>query len=218
MNKKLLTLYSLKFNPFSPQVPATRPLGLPAIESFCWRIEQQVGEGGFALVVGEPGTGKSAALRILAERLGNCAICPWASSPGRRPPWPTSTANWAISSACPCRPHNRWTSAKVLREKWLPHIETALYRPVLLIDEAQEMNTAVFSELRLLASADLDSRSILTIILAGDRRLATAWKSPTSCPSPVAFAAACAWKPWPPKQLLDMPQPPAQSRRQPQAA
>ena len=28
----------------------------------------QTGEGGFALVIGEPGTGKSAALRIVAER------------------------------------------------------------------------------------------------------------------------------------------------------
>ena len=41
------------------------------IESFCWRIEQQIGEGGFALAIGDPGTGKSAALRILAEHLGN---------------------------------------------------------------------------------------------------------------------------------------------------
>jgi ABC-type nitrate/sulfonate/bicarbonate transport system ATPase subunit len=45
----------------------------PAIQSFCWRIEQQIGEGGFALTIGDPGTGKSAALRILVERLGNLA-------------------------------------------------------------------------------------------------------------------------------------------------
>ena len=39
---------------------------------------------------------------------------------------------------------------------------------MLIIDEAQESNSLVLSELRLLASANLDSRSILTIILAGD--------------------------------------------------
>ena len=43
----------------------------PPIEEFCWRIEQQVGEGGFALVTGDPGTGKSAALRLLASRLAS---------------------------------------------------------------------------------------------------------------------------------------------------
>jgi type II secretory pathway predicted ATPase ExeA len=73
----------------------------------------------------------------------------------------------------PLSPHNRWHSSKALREKWLSQIEASVYRPVLLIDEAQEMNSAVFSELRLLSSADLDSRSILTIILAGDQRLAS---------------------------------------------
>src|ERR1700686_1637902 len=69
MNKKLLSLYSLKFNPFSPEVPTSALWSAPSIESFCWRIEQQIGEGGFALATGDCGAGKSAALRLLAERL-----------------------------------------------------------------------------------------------------------------------------------------------------
>jgi type II secretory pathway predicted ATPase ExeA len=42
---------------------------------------------------------------------------------------------------------------------------------VVLIDEAQEMSSAL-SELGLLSSAELDCRSILTTVLAGDLRLA----------------------------------------------
>jgi len=42
----------------------------------------------------------------------------------------------------------------------------------LLIDEAQEMSSSALSELRLLSSTELDSRSILTTVLAGDHRLA----------------------------------------------
>jgi hypothetical protein len=72
----------------------------------------------------------------------------------------------------PLSPHNRWNSSKVLREKWLAHIEAATYRPVLLIDESQEMNSLVLAELRLLASAELDSQILLTTVLAGDGRLA----------------------------------------------
>jgi len=173
MNKKLLNLYSLKFNPFSPQVPASALWVSAAIESFCWRIEQQIGEGGFALVVGDPGTGKSAALRILAERLGNVRDL----SVGILSRPQASLADFYRELGdlftVPLSPHNRWNSAKVLREKWLAHIEASIYRPVLLVDEAQEMNSAVFSELRLLSSADLDSRSILTVLLAGDSRLAS---------------------------------------------
>jgi general secretion pathway protein A len=74
MNKKLLSLYSLKFNPFSPEVPASALCSTPSIQSFCWRIEQQIGEGGFALAIGDPGTGKSAALRILVDKAGNLRV------------------------------------------------------------------------------------------------------------------------------------------------
>ena len=60
MNKKLLALYSLKFTPFLPDTPLSALFVTPAIESFCWRMQNQVGEGGFAMVSGQPGTGNRA--------------------------------------------------------------------------------------------------------------------------------------------------------------
>jgi len=70
MTKKLLALYGLKWNPFAPEIPSDALLTTPKIESFCWRIEQShVREGGFALITGDSGTGKSVVLRLLAERL-----------------------------------------------------------------------------------------------------------------------------------------------------
>ena len=172
MNKKLLSLYSLKFNPFSPEVPTSALWRAPSIESFCWRIEQQTGEGGFALAVGDPGTGKSAALRILLERLSDLrdVVVGVLSRPQ------AAVADFYRELghlfSVPLAPHNRWASAKALREKWLHHIDSSLFRPVLLIDEAQEMSSSALSELRLLSSTELDSRSILTTVLAGDHRLA----------------------------------------------
>jgi type II secretory pathway predicted ATPase ExeA len=69
------------------------------------------------------------------------------------------------------RPSNRWGGAKVLRDRWQTHIDAALSRPVLVVDEAQEMPSAVLAELRLLSSARLDSHILLTVVLAGDGRL-----------------------------------------------
>jgi hypothetical protein len=74
-------------------------------------------------------------------------------------------------------PHNRWGGAKLLRERWQSHIDASLCRPVLIIDEAQEMVPSALSELRLLCSARLDSHLLLTVVLAGDHRLLERFRS-----------------------------------------
>ena len=69
------------------------------------------------------------------------------------------------------RPHNRWGGARSCARAGR-RISTAPFpRPVLIVDEAQEMAPAVLSELRLLTSAKLDSYILLTVVLAGDARL-----------------------------------------------
>ena len=172
MNQRLLALYGLKWNPFSPELP-TEAIYVPAkLESFCWRIEHaQIREGGFAMIHGDPGTGKSVALRLLAERLA------------RIPDVTVGVINHPQSSladlyrelgdifAVPLRPNNRWGGFKSLRERWLAHLETSRGRAVLLIDEAQEMSPAALCELRLMASARFDSQPLLCVVLAGDARL-----------------------------------------------
>jgi type II secretory pathway predicted ATPase ExeA len=73
---------------------------------------------------------------------------------------------------------------------------------VLLIDEAQEMNPLVLCELRLLSSADLDSRSILTVILAGDGRLGTKLEYPDLLPLASRIRSRLRTEALPPPQLL----------------
>ena len=201
MSKKLQALFSLKFNPFCSEIPTAALWPSPAIENFCWRLEQQIGEGGFALALGDSGTGKSAALRLLADRLGNLRDVTVGIL--TRPQASLSDFYRELGHlfGVPLAPSNRWASAKVLREKWLHHLEASLYRPLLLIDEAQEMNLPVLSELRLLASADLDSRSILTVVLAGDPRLSAKLAWPELLPLASRIRSRLRAEPWPPAQL-----------------
>jgi type II secretory pathway predicted ATPase ExeA len=172
MNNNLLALYGLKWDPFSPAVPTEALYVTPKVENFCWRIEHAlVREGGFALITGDPGTGKSVVLRLLASRLEAIReLCVGAIV------HPSSNIadfyrEMGDLFGVELRPHNRWGGFKVLRERWLAHLEGTLLRPILLIDEAQEMHPAVLSELRLLSSAEFDSRTLLTVVLAGDGRL-----------------------------------------------
>ena len=171
MTKKLLQLYGLKWNPFAPDVPTEALLVTPRIESFSWRVEQLAREGGFAAIVGDPGTGKSITLRLLAARLA--ALRDVVVGVLTRPQAGLADFYREIGHlfGVALSPHNRWAGAKALRDTWRAHIEAALFRPVLLIDEAQDARPDMLNELRLLASADLDSRVILTVVLAGDRRL-----------------------------------------------
>jgi len=172
MNKKLLALFGLKFNPFSPEVPIEALRLTPPVESFFWKIRQALlREGGFALIVGEPGTGKSVTLRLLAQRLAEEPELVVGSISRPQASVADFYREMGEVFAVPLRPHNRWGGSKALRERWSEHIETTLMRPVLLIDEAQEATTAVLNELRFLGSTRFDSRQILTIVLAGDTRL-----------------------------------------------
>jgi type II secretory pathway predicted ATPase ExeA len=171
VNKKLLSLYGLKWNPFAAEVPGEALYVGARLDSFCWRVEQLVGEGGFALVSGLPGVGKSVSLRVLAERLAGVrdARVGVLSRPqaGIADFYRELGALFGVQ----LHPHNRWGGAKVLRERWQEHIDASLARPVLIVDEAQEMQPAVLNELRLLCSAHLDSHLLLTVVLAGDSRL-----------------------------------------------
>ena len=169
--KKLLALWGLKWNPFTPELPGDALLVTAKIESFAWRVEQLVQEGGFALIFGESGTGKSVALRIVAQRLA--MLRDVVVGAVERPQSKNADFYRELGDifSVKLRPSNRWGGFRALRERWKAHLASTRIKPVLLIDEAQEMDPGVLSELRILASSDFDSTSLLTVILSGDGRL-----------------------------------------------
>jgi len=180
--KSLLSPFGLKFHPFRPEVPVEALHPTPAVDAFCGRVEITVGDGGFVMVTGEPGSGKSVALRLLAQRLG--ALRDVVVGTIDHPQSRVSDFYRELGDifGVPFPPHNRWAGFKTLRTRWGEHISKTLMRPVLIIDEAQEMLTSVFSELRMLTSKDFDSRSLLCVVLAGDARLPERLRAPDLLP------------------------------------
>ena len=203
MTHKLLALYGLKWNPFTADIPVEALWTPPSLDHFRWRMEHQVREGGFALITGDPGTGKSAALRLLAHHLA--ALPDVQVGVVVRPQSGLGDFYREIGAlfGVVLAPHNRWAGFKALREKWLAHVEATRYRPVLLIDEAQEMSHPVLAELRILASTDFDSRAILTVVLVGDGRLVHEFRREALLPIASRIRVRLNLDYLTPKELLD---------------
>ena len=170
-NKTLLNLFGLKWNPFLPNIPTEALWRPPGIDAFFFRIENLVKEGGFAMICGEPGLGKSKNLQLLVNRLapmGDVVVAVM-----ERPQSSLSDFYREMGALFKINlsPANRYGGFKSLRTHWREHFKNTLLKPVLLVDEAQEMFTPCLNELRLMGSANFDSECLLTTVLCGDNRL-----------------------------------------------
>jgi type II secretory pathway predicted ATPase ExeA len=182
MTRTLLQTYGLKFHPFRPDVPIEALYVTPTLDAFLRRVELSIADGGYVMITGDPGTGKSVALRLLKKRLDGLrdVVVGIIEHPQSR----ISDFYREVGDlfGVPLQAHNRFGGFKAIRARWTEHISTTCSRPVLVFDEAQEVINSVFCELRVLASKDLDSRQLLCVILAGDQRLPERLRSPELLP------------------------------------
>jgi general secretion pathway protein A len=178
----LRATFGLHFSPFRPDVPTDALHVSAALQAFLYRVQQQVRDGGFACITGPPGCGKSCALRLLIERVDDIKD----ATVGVLTRPQSNNADFYRELGhlfgVSLTPHNRWAGSKVLRQTWLAHIDQTRTRPVLIIDEAQEMKGPVLAELRLLTSMNLDARALLTVVLGGDDRLLGKFRTPDVAP------------------------------------
>jgi type II secretory pathway predicted ATPase ExeA len=181
-DRKLLAFYGLKYNPFLPAVPVGDLWLPPGADAFLFRVETLVMDGGFALLTGDPGMGKSKLLHALAARLERVEGV--AVGVAERP---TSSLGdfyrelgqlFGVTLA----PANRYGAFVALRQRWREHVAQSLLRPVLLVDEAQDAHAATLNELRILGSEQFDSAHLLTVVLAGDGRLPDRFRTPDLLP------------------------------------
>jgi hypothetical protein len=113
INQKLPALYGLKWKPFTTELPTEAIYVPPQLESFCWRIEHAlIREGGFAMIHGDPGTGKSVALLLLAGRLARLPDVTVGAISHPQSNLADLYRELGDIFAVPLRPHNRWAASR----------------------------------------------------------------------------------------------------------
>lgn len=188
--------FGLKWNPFDGETPSANLWSHDEHDEFIMRVQQLTKVGGFAMVTGTPGLGKSALLRSMKHQLsmgGKIKTNELSRPQSRlRDFYHEIGALYGVTLTGA----NRFGTFNRLREDWQGQIKNKRQRPLLIIDEAQELHPEVLLELRLLSSVDLDSRSIMTVVLAGDERLQTMMDRPEHRPIKSRIRVGLRLKEW----------------------
>lgn len=138
-NSEIRSLYGLKRNPFLPDVPPEALYAILGTERFAQRVQTMAAQGGFALITGEPGLGKSKTLQQVAHRLAQ--VPDLSVGVMQRPQSSVGDFYRELGELVQVSlsPANRYGGFKSLRTRWQNHCQSTLLRPVLLIDEAQQI-------------------------------------------------------------------------------
>jgi type II secretory pathway predicted ATPase ExeA len=202
-NTNIRSVYGLKYNPFVPDVPPEALYTIPGTEHFAARMQTMATQGGFALITGDPGLGKSKTLQQIAHQLEQ--IPDLTVGVMQRPQSALGDFYRELGELfnVGLSPANRYGGFKSLRTRWKSHCQSTLLRPVLLIDEAQQVSVDCLTELRLLQSHHFDSQSLLFTILCGDNRLPERFRTADLLPLGSRIGPRCVLLPLSPEQLQD---------------
>lgn len=202
-NPDIRSLYGLKYNPFLPDLPPEALYDIPGTESFGLRVKSIAEHGGFALITGDPGLGKSKTLQKIAHELEQ--IPDLTVGVMQRPQSNLGDFYREMGELFNVNlsPANRYGGFKALRDRWERHCQSTLLKPVLLIDEAQHVSTECLTELRILQSHRFDSQSLLFTILCGDNRLPDRFRTADLLPLGSRIGLRLLLEPLSPEQLQD---------------
>lgn len=129
------------------------------------------GDGGFVLLTGEVGTGKTTVCRCLLEQIPETCDVAYIFNPKLTVEELLSTICIEFGIDCPAGN----TSIKVFVDRINAHLLEAHAKgrhAVLIIDEAQNLSADVLEQMRLLTNLETNERKLLQIILLGQPELA----------------------------------------------
>ena len=146
-----------------------------ALAHLLWGLKS---DGGFVLLTGEVGTGKTTLSRCLLEQIEDDTDLAFIINP-------KVTANEMLATICdelgiPVPQHEQHSARRLVDR--INHRLLAAHaqgrRTVLVIDEAQNLATSVLEQIRLLTNLETSERKLLQVILIGQPELAELLRKP----------------------------------------
>jgi general secretion pathway protein A len=172
--KDLKARFGFHTLPFTREIRIEDRYQLEPSEEALWALVRTVEERQSCALIAPSGTGKTAVLRALVTRLPEA----------RYKTHYVKGANLSkrdmcreIATVLGTQPAGSFPMlVRRLQERCLQTLDTGGLRPVLIIDDAHEMRIEVLSLLRIITNFDMDSRLVLSIVLAGQPGLREALK------------------------------------------
>jgi general secretion pathway protein A len=168
--KDLQALFGFHKTPHTRELAENEHFPLPHIDEAKGGVLGAVKERMSAALVAPAGAGKTTMLRMIRAELPEARYCV-------RYVKVTSLGNRdmcrEISAACGMPPAGNYPAlVRKLQDHFEGCLETSGLRPVLLLDEAHDLRPETLAMLRILTNFDMDSRLVLSVVLAGQPPLA----------------------------------------------
>jgi type II secretory pathway predicted ATPase ExeA len=156
--------FGFESTPFSKSIATPDVLATPSLKELSVRLSLVVKERGIGLVTGDIGSGKSTAVRAFLAALDpNKHVIFQLAAPLASPGALYRTLLLALNQH---PPFGATAQISALRTT-LADLVTTRKTPVIVIDEAHLLPATLIDPLRTLLAADLDSKSLATLILIG---------------------------------------------------
>lgn len=161
--------FGMEHTPFSRNVPVDRLYVSPKIEDAIGRLVYSIDHRDFAIVMAEPGCGKSTLIRLLVSRLPKDRYLPLYLSDSKLTP------RWLYAGLLDQMgleaKFYRGDSKRML-QKEIEQVRTVQKKNVVVIlDEAHLLEKETLEEFRFLLNCQYDSTSPLALILVGQKEL-----------------------------------------------
>jgi len=161
--------------PFTREISTQQRFALDVFDHALTALQRAVEQRASAALVAPAGTGKTALLRALIDKLSEARFAfHYVKVTG------LSKRDMCreIAVACGAEPAGSYPMlVRRLQERFVAATATDGLRPVLILDEAHDLRPDVLDMLRLLTNFEMDSKLVLSVLLAGQTPLRAMLKS-----------------------------------------